>query len=109
MRTYDVTVKTRRRGSIHWVTIGEYTLETTLNIRAALIWFYQYVFKKAPRMHWAESGDLCMGQAWNRKYGSGAEREVKIFQHNLMHTAYTEAANIIWNAKLPRLAERRAA
>lgn len=110
MRTYDVTVRTRpnRREITQWDEVVSYTCDSNLNIRAVVIYLFQRHFGKAPKMHWAESGSLCMGQAWNTKRCTRARCEIEVFQRNLAHSAYAEARNIIWTAQQPRLTERRA-
>lgn len=111
MRTFDVTVRTRKSTKVtaQWEEVASFTCDANLNIRAVLIYMYQYYFGKAPKEHWAVSNHLCMGQAWNTKRITRATCEVEIYQHNRMTDAYCEARTIIWNAQQPRLAERRAA
>jgi len=111
MRTYEVSVRVRpnRKEITHWQEVVSYVCESKLNIRAVVILLFHKHFGAAPKMHWAESGSLCMGQAWDTKRCTRALYEVEVFQQNRMHTAYAEARTIIWNAKLPRLMEGRAA
>ena len=111
MRTYDVTVRTRpnRRYNTHWNKVASYTCDCNLNIRAVVIYLFQHHFGKAPKMHWAESGSLCMGQAWNTRYRLNSRMEVEVHQHNRMTDAYEAAQTVIWYAQQPRLMERRAA
>lgn len=111
MRTYDVTIRTRPNGRdlTRWQKVESFTCDCNLNIRAFVIYIFQCHFGKAPKMHWGESGSLCMGQAWDTKRCSRARREVEVFQHNRMTDAYYAAREVIWRASQPRLTERRAA
>lgn len=114
MRTYDVTVTVKPRGKWHarhhqsW-TVERYSFDSPLNIRGATIAIYSYFFGSHPRMHWAASGSLGMGQAGNTKRLSRATKEVEVFQVDRMTQAARAAEEIIQKCSQPRLMERRAA
>lgn len=109
MRTFEVYVSSRPRSREVWQETASYVCTSGLNLRAVTILLFMHHFGRAPKLHWACAGSLCMGQACDAKSFTRSRRRIEIHQQTRLSQAYDEVREILYRVSMPKLMERRSA